>query len=515
MDTLHLAGLVAHHARYRPTVPAVMFEDQRLDWRQFHTRCQDLAQAMRAAGAGPGERVATVLGNCLELLELYWACAAAGTVAVPLSPLLQAAGLETLLRDAAPRLIFVSSGTAAQTLVACAAIASSAQVIVIDAAASAGLTSWADFVAAPGLPAPFALPAPDAPYNIMYTSGTTGTPKGILLTHRIRAHYATLMGNAFRVTPDSVILHTGAIVFNGAFVMMMPAFALGAHYILHRQFDARRFVETVEREQVTHTMLVPAQIAAILDLPDLDAGRLASLQVLLSLGAPLPLPRKESLEALLPGRFHELYGLTEGFVTILDRRDAVRKQGSVGIPPPFFELRIVRDDGSEAGVDEIGEIAGRGPYLMPGYYGRPDLTAAAVRDGWLHSGDLGRVDADGYLYLVDRKKDMIDSGGVKVYPRDIEEVIARHPDVAEAVVIGIPDDKWGETPLAFVQLKAGASGPGVGANALRDWINAHVGARYQSVSGVEIVVDFPRNAAGKTLKRALRDPYWEGRESAI
>jgi acyl-CoA synthetase (AMP-forming)/AMP-acid ligase II len=161
---------------------------------------------------------------------------------------------------------------------------------------------------------------------------------------------------------------------------------------------------------------------------------------------------------------------------------------------------------------EVGEIAGQGPFLMPGYYNKPELTAQALRDGWLMTGDLGHVDEDGFLYLVDRKKDMIDSGGVKVYPHDIEEVVARHPQVAEVVVFGVPDEKWGETPVAAVQLRPGAA---LDAESLRGWINERVGARYQRVSQVMLVTEFPRSVAGKILKRVLREPFWSGRDRAI
>jgi acyl-CoA synthetase (AMP-forming)/AMP-acid ligase II len=318
--------------------------------------------------------------------------------------------------------------------------------------------------------------------------------------------YAALLSNAWRMAPESVVLHSGAIVFNGAMVTMFPAFMNGATYILHRAFDAEAFIETVERERVTHTMLVPAQIIAILDARGFDPARLTSLECILSLGAPLHVEHKERLLRLLPDRFYELYGLTEGFVTILDRDEANRKAGSVGVPPPFFEMRIVGDDGRELASGGVGEIVGRGPITMPGYLDRPDLTAAALRDGWLCTGDVGYVDEDGFLFLVDRKKDMIDSGGVKVYPKDVEEVAARHPDVREVAVFGIPHAKWGETPVAAVVLKPGAS---VSVTELCEWINAHVAARYQRVDREIVMNDFPRNAAGKTLKREMRAPFWE------
>ena len=530
---MDLTGIVTQHARYRPGATALVCDTQRLDWAEFDARINRLACALRDGGVNPGDRVATVLGNCVELLEIYWACARLGAVAVPLSPLLMQAGIASLLADAEPRAVFASAATAVATGEACAALEMIGLKVLVGDPPSAsmhGFLAYARFTDRPDAAPLRARVAPDDAYNIMYTSGTTGLPKGIVLTHRIRAMYATLMANAWRITPQSVILHSGAIVFNGAFVTLMPALMAGATYVLHRQFDAAAFIETVARERVTHTMLVPAQIIAILDAPEFSAERLASLEVLVSLGAPLALAQKERLEALLPGRFHELYGLTEGFVTILDRADAVRKQGSVGIPPPWFELRIVGEDGREAAVGEVGEIVGRGPLLMPGYYRRPDLTAQTIKDGWLYTGDLGRIDADGFLYLVDRKKDMIDSGGVKVYPRDIEEVIARHPAVAEAVVFGVPDEKWGETPMAAVVLKVSpggtagrpAEGPKVSpagtaptAAELRDWINERVAARYQRVAAVVVVPAFPRNAAGKVLKRELREPYWAARASRI
>jgi long-chain acyl-CoA synthetase len=258
--------------------------------------------------------------------------------------------------------------------------------------------------------------------------------------------------------------------------------------------------------------MVPAQIVALLDAPQFAPEKLASLKMLLSLGAPLHQEQKERLNRLLPGRFHELYGLTEGFVTVLDATDAVRKSGSVGVPPPFFSLRIVREDGTDVPAGEIGEIVGRGPIMMSGYHNRPDLTEKAIRNGWLLTGDMGYVDEDGYLYLVDRKKDMIDSGGVKVYPRDVEETAARHPAVAEVAVFGVPDEKWGETPVAAVVLRADAH---VTEDELREWINGHVAARYQRVSRVLIMKDFPRSAAGKTLKREMRAPFWAGRDKSI
>ena len=511
---IELATLINRQAFYRPERLAVVFEEERLTWCAFAARVARCANLLRGLGIGPGDKVVTVLPNCRELLELYWAVPSIGAVLVPLSPLLLPAGLASLVKDAEARCL-VSSPALEPVL---DAVGDDLAPLLPDRVLLTGKSRsprYGDYATLAAAAADRFTPAevrPDDLFNIMYTSGTTGLPKGILHTHFIRAMYCLMLGAAWRMTPESVVLHAGAIVFNGAFVTLMPSFYLGGTYILQRAFEPGRMIETIARERVSHVMVVPSQVVALLDDPAYAPEKLASLQCLVSLGAPLMQEHKDRLNRDLPGRFHELYGLTEGFVTILDRNDAVRKAGSVGLPMPFNHLRILREDGSDAEVGEVGEIVGRGPMLMTGYYKRPDLTAQAVRAGWLHSGDMGYVDAEGFLYLVDRKKDMIDSGGVKVYPRDIEEIAARHPAVREAAVFGVPDEKWGETPLAAVLLReAGA----VTAEALRDWINERVGARYQRVSAVTILDDFPRSAAGKTLKRELREPYWAGRDRKI
>ncbi|MEO5698910.1 MAG: class I adenylate-forming enzyme family protein, partial [Casimicrobiaceae bacterium] len=511
-NSLVLGSLPARHARYRPHHTAVIVAGRapgdreiRLSWSELDAYVNRWANAMLALGARRGDRVATVLPNSLELLATYWACAKIGAVMVPFSTLLTATGLTSLLADARPRIVLASSDRLAMLEAVRPTLergrATPPAWVLIDAAAddeARGFRAFGILVAAAAVTAPTARVEAGDVLTLMYTSGTTGLPKGIQHTHFIRAMYATTMANSWRMAPESVVLHSGALVFNGAMTTMFPAFMCGATYVVHRQFDAEAFLATVEAECVTHTMLVPSQIIAILNAPTFDPARLTSLEMILSLGAPLHQEHKDRLNRVLPRLFYELYGLTEGFITVLDRDDALRKAGSVGVPPPFYELRIVGEDGKERAAGEPGEIVGRGPITMPGYYHRADETSDALRDGWLHTGDVGYVDGEGYLYLVDRMKDMIDSGGVKVYPRDIEEVAARHPAVREVAVFGIPHEKWGETPVAAVVLHAHNAAT---AEDLCEWINARVAARYQRVARVLLLDDFPRNAAGKTLKR--------------
>jgi acyl-CoA synthetase (AMP-forming)/AMP-acid ligase II len=225
-----------------------------------------------------------------------------------------------------------------------------------------------------------------------------------------------------------------------------------------------------------------------------------------NVGAPLHQEHKDELNRHLPGRIYDLYGLTEGFLTILDKNDFAAKAGSVGVPPAFYEMRIVDENRDDLPPGEVGEIVGRGPILMAEYYKRPDLTREAVIDGWLYTGDMGYVDEDGFLYLVDRKKDMMISGGVNVYPKDIEEVVVQHPAVLETAVFGIPSEKWGEAPVAAVTLtERGKADP----DELKAWINQRVGAKFQRVQHVVILDELPRNIAGKVLKRVMRDEFAE------
>jgi long-chain acyl-CoA synthetase len=513
MNSLALGRLLTRHARYRPAHTAVVFEDERLSYRQFNEIVNRWAGALAALGVGRGERVATILPNSLELLATYWACAKLGAAAVPLSPLLLAPGVVSLLNDAKPRVV-VGTRTRNDVLDQVRpqlGERSAVSWVLIDGEMP-GYSSYASLCAAASADEPTVEVEAGDLMTIMYTSGTTGLPKGIMHTHFIRAMYAGLMSSSWRMSAESVVLQTGALVFNGAMLTLLSAVYCGATYILHRQFDAQAMIETIAAEKVTHVMMVPAQIIAMLNAPTFDPDKVASLEMILSLGAPLLKAHKDHLNRVLPARLYELYGVTEGFATVLDRADAVRKAGSVGVPPPFFDMRIVDEDGRDCAPGQVGEIIGRGPLCMAGYLNRDDLTAQTIRNDWIYTGDLGHVDEDGYLYLVDRKKDMIDSGGVKVYPKDIEEIAIQHTAVQEVAVFGIPHDKWGETPMAAVILRAAARATG---EELRDWINARVAARYQRVDRVVIMEDFPRNAAGKTLKREMREPYWAGRERKI
>lgn len=512
---MNLGLLPTRHAQYRPNHTALVFGDTRLTYREYNQRINRLANALIGLGIKKGDKVATVLTNCIEQLEVYWAVAKIGAVVVPLSPLLRAQALSTLLNDSDTETVIVNAAAAQVVDEARPSLPKIApnRFILTEGEDRPGYQRYhALTAAASDSEPPFVHIEDSDPYNIIYSSGTTGLPKGIVHTHYVRAMYCQLFAAAYRISPESVVLHAGSIIFNGAFLTLMPAMFAGCTYVLMPSYEAGKFIETVAREKVTHVKMVPTQIVGMLHHPAFDPARLKSLEMVGSVGAPLHREHKEALIRALPGVFHELYGLTEGFVTILDKTDVPAKLDSVGCPTPFFEIRIMDEAGNVLPPGEVGEIVGRGPILMPGYYKRPDLTALAIIDGWLHSGDLGYMDADGFLYLVDRKKDMIISGGVNIYPRDIEEIIVQHAAVLEAAVFGIPHEDWGESPMAAVRLRPDAS---VDPEELKLWINQRVEARYQQVRAVIIMDDFPRNVAGKTLKRVMRDQYWAGKDTKI
>jgi acyl-CoA synthetase (AMP-forming)/AMP-acid ligase II len=501
-----LERLIERHARYRGDRLAVVFAEQRLNWVEFNAQVNRLANALQARGIGKDDKLATALPNSMELLVIYWATVSIGAVLVPLSPLLNAAGLINLLNNADAHILFLTPALMDGIDTRRGEIHNikPQNYILVDDEHGGRLDYSALIADSSTEPPAYPQMQQQDLFNIVYSSGTTGLPKGIMHSHLVRAHYGSHFAASFRMTPESVVLHTGSIVFNGAFVTLMPCFFLGARYILHPHFDVEAMIETVAREQVTHIMMVPAQIIALLQSPNFSQQSMQSMEMLLTIGAPLQQQYKEAVNAVIPGRFYELYGLTEGFVTILDRNDFNRQSGSVGCPPPGYEVRIVNDDGEDLGPGEIGEIVGRGPALSSGYYKQAELTSEVFRDGWLYSGDLGYLDDSGFLYLAGRKKELIITGGVNVYPQDIEEIAAAHEQILEVAVFGVESAKWGETPVAAVVLQATAT---VDANALKEWINNRVEARFQKISAVVIVDQMPRNVAGKTLKHELKENY--------
>ena len=350
----------------------------------------------------------------------------------------------------------------------------------------------------------------DDAFNIIYSSGTTGTPKGILHDYRFRQRQMVRMSR-FGLDGEAINLVSTPLYSNTTLVSVLPTLFHGGTLVIMAKFDARRFLELAEKHRVTHAMLVPVQYQRILADPEFDRFDLSSFKLKLCTSAPLRPDVIADAMARWPGNIREVYGLTEGGIsTSLDCAAHPDKWNTVGVPTEGAEVRVIDDAGNELPQGETGELVGRAISMMRGYVNRPEQTVEMLwrspeGDVFYRSGDMGRIDEDGFIHILDRRKDMIISGGFNIYAVDLEKALLAHPAVDDAAVIGIPSEQWGETPLGLVVLKPGHkdSGP-----AILAWANNKLG-KSQRISAIEFREELPRSTIGKILKRELREPYWK------
>ena len=503
--------ILASHAAFHPRREAVVCGTVRRSWGDFGAGIDRVARALQARGVGRGDKVAVLMGNSVEMLEIIFGIVRAGACVVPLSGLLTGAQLATLLDDSGSVLAFATADFRERIdpeRGRLPAIRPDGWIAVFGDAP--GWTRFDAFLAGAGaVTDPFPVASPDDPFNIIYSSGTTGLPKGIVQTHRARTHWAFSNAIEMGFTDRCRALTTTSLYSNGTWLMMLPALFAGGTCVVMPAFDPAGFLEHVARERITHAFMVPSQYVSVLDTPALEGADTSSLQVLLCAGSPLRRETRREVVRRFGNRLYELYGFSEGFASMLKPYHDPSKSDTVGTPVLGFEVRILDETGKALPRGEVGEIAAYGAGMMKEYHGRPAQTAELVwRDergrSFIRSGDVGRLDEDGFLVLMDRKKDMLISGGFNVFPADIEQVVAGHPAVLDVAVIGIPHEKWGETALALVVRREGAA---AGADEIAAWANERLG-RHQRIARVEFREEFPRNALGKVLKRLLREPYW-------
>ena len=506
---VHLPDLFETHARHRAEQEAVVCGETRRTWGDFAANINRIAHGLLDAGLETGDSVAICMGNSVEMLECLFGAVRAGGCAVPLSGLLTGEQLAGLIADSGARYAFLSDDFAERLLPRRADLPGVRAWIGHGAATAAeGVAPLAAFTAERPATTPPVRHASTDRFNIIYSSGTTGLPKGIVQTHRARLHWAFSNAVEMGFQADCRALTTTALYSNGTWLMMLPALFAGGTLVAMPAFDPAEFLATVARERITHSFMVPAQYIGVLARPELETADLSSLRTLLSAGSPLRRDTKREILTRLSPNLHELYGFSEGFATMLRPWQHEAKFATVGTPVIGFEVLILDEDGTELPPNTPGEIAGYGAGAMAEYHDRPEQTAELIhRDArgrtYIRSGDVGALDEDGYLTILDRKKDMIISGGFNVFPTDVEDVVGRHEDVADVTVIGVPHDKWGETCLALVI----PARDGADAEAIRAWANERL-AKHQRVAGVEFRDEFPRNALGKVMKRLLREPYW-------
>lgn len=498
-------------ARHQPRKTAVVDGQGSLTWAGLVARSNRIANRLRAAGLETGDTVAGLSENSADYVALFLGTLTAGGCMVPLSGMASGDSLALMINDCDSRFLFVSRRNE-DLLTQCRDRLEQVPPehrIGLDfrpEGSGQDLDDWLADTMATAAPAPVTL---DDPFNIIYSSGTTGTPKGILHDYRFRARQIRRM-TTYGLDRDCINLVSTPLYSNTTLVSVLPTLFNGGTLVLMARFDARRFLELAEHYRASHAMLVPVQYQRILADPEFDRFDLSAFQLKLSTSAPLRAQVIADAMARWPGNLREVYGLTEGGIsTSLDCAAHPDKWDTVGRPTEGSEVRIVDEQGRELPAGEIGEIVGRAGAMMRGYYNREEQTREMLWTSpeglvFYRSGDMGRLDEDGFLTILDRRKDMIISGGFNIYAVDLEKVLLAHPGVADVAVIGVPSEHWGETPLALVVKRPGAP---VSEAELLDWANLRLG-KAQRLSAIEFRDQLPRSTIGKVLKRELRAPYW-------
>ncbi|HVN32173.1 MAG TPA: long-chain fatty acid--CoA ligase [Thermoanaerobaculaceae bacterium] len=499
--------VLGERARLTPDKIALVFvpTGQRFTYHELDDRAAACARSWAAGlGLDKGDRIGILANNRVELLDAFFAAGKSGVILVPLGTRLTAHELEYIVRDSGMRALMYG-GEFAATVRELSTLVVVERWIALDDPADPHDERWADLRARtpdPRVPSPC---LPEDVYCLLYTSGTTGKPKGVMIPHRMVAWngYNTAIGWQLREDDVSPIFtplyHAGGL---GAF--LLPIFAIGGTIVLHAGFDTTEIWQTMERERCTVALGVPTIYKLLMEAPEFQTVDLSSVRWLISGGAPLPLYIIEAYQAR-GIVFRQGYGLTEVGVNCfaMTDEDAVRKKGSIGKPLMFTQAMVVDENGREVAADEVGELLLRGPHVCLGYWNNPEATSAALDpEGWFHTGDLARRDAEGFFTIAGRKKDMFISGAVNVYPAEIEGELLLHPAVKDAAVIGVADPTWGEVGAAFVVPR----GEPPTADELAAFLAGRL-AKYKIPKAFVFVAVLPRTAYGKVVKGELASHY--------
>jgi len=472
---------------------------------RLEERTNRLADRLQALGVAPGDRVALLCLNSPQMMEIYLAVAKLGAISVPVNFRLHPGEIAHVLTDSGATLLFVSTPfvDAAQQAVIGTAIRDTIRVPVAAERAAGEGGDYEPLVAAGSSGRVAVDVGHDDVCVIMYTSGTTGRPKGAMLTHgNVFYNAINAMGFDSGIGRADVTISAAPLFHIGALgVHTLPLLLVGGCVVVTEAFVPDEWVDAAARHGVTKAFLVPAMWAAVAQSPALESADLSRLRVAISGGAPCPLPVIEAMRARGIA-FTEGFGMTETSpnAACLQPEEVLDHAGSVGRPVSFMDFCLLDESDEDVPVGQIGELCLRGPSVFVGYWGQPEASAETIRDGWFHTGDMARVDDEGFYTLVDRKKDMVITGGENVYPIEVELVLYEHPEIAECAVVGVPDERWGESIVAVVVRTEGA---GLDEDALIAWTRERIAA-FKAPRRIEFVDALPRNATGKILKRELR-----------
>ena len=516
------ADVLGERARITPDAPAVVVVEPelRLTYGELDRRAIRCARLWTSLGLSKGDRVGILAHNRIEYLEAFFAAGKTGVILVTLGTRLTAVELEHVVSDSGLRALLYD-GELAETVGELRRLDGVAGVehwIGLDEARAADTDPvYGDLVDALGPDSAWRPTRCDGEdvYCLLYTSGTTGRPKGVQIPHRQVAWNGYNTVACWQLRADDVSpIFTPLYHAGGLLAFLVPIFVIGGTIVLHRGFDAAEVWRTVQRERCTVILGVPTIWKMLLEAPERATTDLSSIRWLISGGAPLPQYLIEAYQALGIG-FLQGFGMTEVGVNCfaMTLADSVAKRGSIGRPMMGTEVRLVDDDGHDVAEDEVGEMWFRGPHVSQGYWNNPEATAAALdADGWFRSGDKARRDEDGFFYVAGRAKDMIISGGVNIYPAEIEAVLLQHPGVEDAAVVAVPDPKWGEIGIAYLVARPAGphDDPGTTGTIPDDDLAAFLAerlARYKTPKGFRWIEALPRTAYGKVVKGTLRDLY--------
>jgi fatty-acyl-CoA synthase len=504
---MNMGFMLRRVAEEKGNKEGVIFQDKRMTYGEFNARVNRLANALQGLGVKKGERAAVLLFNCSQYLEIYYAVAKLGIILVTLNYRLSGKEVEYILNDSRPTALFFGD----QFHEVISPLRQESE--YIRHYINLGKEKHKDMIDYESMLVGYPDNEPSEDLNmdddqlIIYTSGTTGYPKGAMITH---ANTLWTCINQILFFPDlneddstlvvMPIYHCGA---QNDFTT--PIFNLGGKIVIMERVEPEKVVEMIEKERITTALLLPTLLHMMFQLPDLDKYDLSSLRYVMTGGAPLPEVTIDNFYRKMGYHICQVFGLTEGtaLTTILTKESAARKRGSTGRPLFHVDVKIVDDQGNEVAPGEVGELIQKGPTVMKGYWNNEKATEETIKDGWLYTGDLARCDEEGYIYIVDRKKDMIISGEENIYPAEIEQVLYSHPKIQEAAVIGVPDEKWGESVKAIVVCKQGES---LTEEEVIAYSKRHL-ASYKKPKFVEFIEELPRNPSQKVLKGVLREKY--------